>query len=234
MTDAVVEIDALDMRFGAWDWPFIASNKDAIDRHWEETIARSPRIFDGEVLLQNEWHIEKGVYHGRYFKTRYRNLLGWRAAGFSGTPVRNGFSMAALRSADGAFLLGRMAEHTANPGKIYFAAGTPDLHDIVGEMVDLEANVMRELREETGLQAGDVSIMPGWTLVTDVGRAAFMRSMVIDLPAEGARKEMLARMKHLDDDELSDIVIVRSVEDLDSQRMPDFILTYLRHVFSKS
>jgi hypothetical protein len=34
--------------------------------------------------------------------------------------------MAALRGADGAFLLGEMAPHTTNGGQIYFLAGTPD------------------------------------------------------------------------------------------------------------
>ncbi len=63
--------------------------------------------------------------------------------------------MAALRSADGAFLLGEMAPHTANAGQIYFAAGTPDLSDVFDGRVDLTASVKRELREETGMAADE-------------------------------------------------------------------------------
>ena len=55
--------------------------------------------------------------------------------------------MAALRTRDGAFLLGEMGPHTMNAGKIYFAAGTPDRRDIFGEKVDLAASVAREMTE---------------------------------------------------------------------------------------
>jgi hypothetical protein len=45
--------------------------------------------------------------------------------------------MAALRGADGAFLLGEMAPHTTNGGQIYFLAGTPDPSDVFDGKVDL-------------------------------------------------------------------------------------------------
>ena len=64
---------------------------------------------------------------GVYFETDYADFVAWRDFGHPGEPVENCFSMAALRSADGAFLLGEMAAHTVNAGRIYFPAGTPDL-----------------------------------------------------------------------------------------------------------
>jgi 8-oxo-dGTP pyrophosphatase MutT (NUDIX family) len=136
--------------------------------------------------------------------------------------------MAALRSHDGAFLLGEMAAGTANAGKIYFAAGTPDPSDIVDGRVDLASSVMRELTEETGLDAAEVSIAEGWTAAIGLTRVAFMRDVRIDLPATEARALMIERMRALPDQELADMHIVRSKADIDPTRMPPFQVAFLQ------
>ena len=59
-------------------------------------------------------------------EARSEKSLAWRDFGFPDANIANGFSMAALLSADGAFDLGEMAPHTANAGAIYFPSGTPD------------------------------------------------------------------------------------------------------------
>ena len=87
---------------------------------------------------------------GAYSEADFASFVAWRDWGFPDTSVRNCFPMAALRSSDGAFLLGVMGAHTANAGHIYFAAGTPDPNDIVGDTVDLEGGVMRELDGRNG------------------------------------------------------------------------------------
>jgi hypothetical protein len=66
----------------------------------------------------------KGVDH--VAMTDYADFVAWRAIGDSDEPVVNCFAMAALRSADGAFLLGEMAPHTMNGGQIYFPSGITD------------------------------------------------------------------------------------------------------------
>ena len=82
--------------------------------------------------------------------------------------------MAALRAADGAFLLGRMAKHTANAGKVYFPSGTPDPNDVRdGGIVDLDGSVRRELLEETGLISTDAK-PGGWHAVLAGARVALI------------------------------------------------------------
>jgi 8-oxo-dGTP pyrophosphatase MutT (NUDIX family) len=226
-TPHVRTIAGIDMAFEPADWPFAATSAEAIAAHWRGLVADKPRLFDGEILLQYDWRIEKGLYRSRYLAARYSAFLAWRDFGFPGQPMRNGFAMAALRAADGAFLLGEMGPHTANPGRVYFAAGTPDRDDIRDGKVDLAGSVTRELFEETGLTALDVRVEDSWVLVEDGPRAAFMRPVRIDRPASEARDLMLTRMRGLEDDELSDIVIVRRREDLDPARMPAFMIAYL-------
>ena len=91
--------------------------------------------------------------------------------------------MAALRGADGAFLLGEMAHHTFNAGQIYFPAGTPDPADVFDGRVDLEASARRELLEETGRRAPtETNVAPGWTLVFTPQRIACMKLMTLPRP----------------------------------------------------
>ena len=53
----------------------------------------------------------------------------------------------------GAFLLGEMAALTANAGKIYFPAGTPDPSDRSGDTLDPARSVTRGVAAGTGLPA---------------------------------------------------------------------------------
>jgi 8-oxo-dGTP pyrophosphatase MutT (NUDIX family) len=141
--------------------------------------------------------------------------------------------MGALRASDGAYLLGEMSNHTANAGRIYFPAGTPDLGDVREETVDLLGNVMREIAEETGLTAVDFSITPRWHAVVAGSRVALMKRIDIPLPAPEVRGRMLRHLAGERQPELSDIRIVRSASDFDPN-MPGFVTAYLSHIWGGS
>jgi 8-oxo-dGTP pyrophosphatase MutT (NUDIX family) len=228
----ILSLCAIDAMFDPVPWSFAETHVQRINAEWARMTEANPHLFDGQVLLQHDWRIEDGVYHARYLQTSYRNFMAWRSFGFPGSPMRNGFSMAALESRDGAFLLGRMGPHTAHAGKVYFASGTPDPGDIRNGKVDLVGSVLRELEEETGLSAADVTVSDQWTVVLDGPRAAFMRPVSINLVAEDARALMLERIRLLPEEELDDIVIVRSRRDIDPDCMPGFMVAYLKAQFA--
>jgi 8-oxo-dGTP pyrophosphatase MutT (NUDIX family) len=216
------------------EWTFARERQSEIKAHWATLQAENPMLFDGRVLLQYERRIADGIFHGRYLATDYSAFLAWRDFGWPDKEVCNGFSMAALRAKDGAFLLGEMGAHTANPGKVYFAAGTPDPEDITprGE-VDLLGSLMRELEEETGLTPDEVTVEDGWTAVFEGQRVAFMRPVSLDMEAEPARALILSRLAAQASPELADIRIVRSTADIDKARMPPFACAYLEHAFGR-
>jgi len=177
----------LDLAFAPRVWPFAEDHAEEILAHWLKLRSTRPRLFDGRVLLMSAHEFARRadgatILRGECFETDYKAFLAWRDFGFPDRSVRNCFSMAALQSSDGAYILGRMAAHTANAGAIYFAAGTPDRHDVFGSRVDLRASVLRELQEETGLAPSEVEVAENWFVVDAPPRIACLK------PAKVAEK----------------------------------------------
>jgi 8-oxo-dGTP pyrophosphatase MutT (NUDIX family) len=231
----IVALERIEAVVEPYDWAFARQNEAAIAAHWAAISAGKPAMFNGRIMLQHRAAIEGGVFRAGYFEADYAAFMTWRDAGHPGAVVRNGFAMAALRAADGAFLCGRMGEHTANPGKVYFAAGTPDREDLRADgTLDLAGSVTRELCEETGLSLDEIAVGAGWTAVILPGRIAFMRPVALAWPAVEARALMLSRIARQAEPELSDIVIIREAADCDGLDMPPFMRRYLAHIYGQS
>jgi 8-oxo-dGTP pyrophosphatase MutT (NUDIX family) len=232
----LVAIRAVEARVAPYAWPFAAERKDAIAAHWAALSRSKPAMYNGQVLLQRAGERRGDVFHADYFPIDYASFVTWLAAGApetGGVQVRNGFAMGALKSRDGAYLMGVMGDHTANAGKVYFAAGTPDLGDVTADgAVDLAGSVLRELEEETGLTADEVSVGEGWRAIIGRERIAFMRALAIDLDADEAKALMLARIARQAEPELAGIAIARSRADIDPERMPLFMQAFLQDAFA--
>lgn len=234
----IVEVAELDLRFEPQAWPFAEAEAERIAANWRARKAAQPRLYNGRVLLLGRHALETRpdgaeVLHGAYFETDYAAFLAWRDFGFPDGQVSNGFSMAALVGADGAFLLGEMAAHTANAGAIYFPAGTPDPKDVFDGRVDLTASATRELREETGLETHEVAYAPAWTLVCAPPRIACMKVMRLSAPAEAIKARIDAFLADDPDAELARVHIVRGPEDINQTRSPPFVVDFLEYAFAQ-
>lgn len=229
------ELTSIEARLEAFDWPFPRERREAIARNWAKLSASKPSMFDGRVLLQHRGDIADGVFHAAYFETDYSAFVARKAhvEGWDEGKIRNGFAMAALAANDGAYLLGVMAQHNFNGGQIYFAAGTPDPSDVTPDgRVDLSGSALRELKEETGLRSDEVEAASGWTAVMGSELIAFMRKVIIDLPAVAARDLILRRIGEQSQPELQDIFIARRLVDIRPDRMPPYMQAYLRSVLA--
>jgi hypothetical protein len=222
----VVRLARAELRFAPRPWPFAQARRAEIDAHFAGLSRDNPHAFNGRVLLLHAFAIEDAVLHGTYFETDFASFIAWRDWRWPDMSVRNCFGQAALRAADGAFVLGVMAAHTMNAGRIYFPSGTPDPKDIVGDDVDLDGSVLRELTEETGLTIADVSLDPGWHAVLAGPRLAMLKPVRSPLTAEELRARILAHIAAEAHPELADVRIVRGRADLD-EMMPEFIHDYL-------
>ena len=75
------------------------------------------------------------------------------------------FAMALPVGSDGGVLAGRMAAHTANAGCVYCASGAFDRDDIIDGRFDADANMAREVAEETGLDLRDAEAATGYRVL---------------------------------------------------------------------
>ena len=228
----IADIAEVDCRYEPRRWPFALERRPEIDAHWAVQVARSPTMFNGRVLVMHRRALRGDAFSGGYFDTDYASFLAWRDFGFPDKAVINCFAMGALRSREGHYVLGVMGGHTANAGMIYFPAGTPDLNDVVGDRVDLSRSVMRELHEETGLEAGDVEVETGWTMVALAQRVALMRGLRSDLPSGELKARIERYLARQEKPELAAIHIVAGPADL-SDAMPAFQRAYLEHALGR-
>jgi 8-oxo-dGTP pyrophosphatase MutT (NUDIX family) len=222
----IVALERAEIAVEPWPWPFARERRDEIAAHFAMLQRERSGLWNGRVLLVNGYSIGDGVLRGTCFETDYASFIAWRDWDFPDRAVANIFAAAALRAADGAYLLGEMAPQTANAGQLYFPCGTPDPADVDGGgRLDLAGSVARELREETGIDIAALEAEPGWCLVRDRGYLALIKR----LTARESAKELRARvLRHLGEErqpELSDIRIVASRAALDP-RMPRFLRAY--------
>lgn len=231
--DTPITVRRLELGIAPYAWPFAQERRREIDDHFAALRRSKAELWNGRVLLMKDAAFGDGVLGGTFFETGFADFMAWRDWGFPDRTVQNCFSMGALRGCDGGYLLGVMSVFTANAGRIYFPAGTPEPADVVGGTVDLLGNVLRELQEETGLDPATLSVAADWTAVVAGPRLALMKAIQADRPAETLRAEVLRHLATEARPELADIRIVRSADDF-HPAMPDFVTAYLSYVWTRS
>jgi 8-oxo-dGTP pyrophosphatase MutT (NUDIX family) len=225
-------LDRADIRLAPWVWPFAVQRRGEIDAYFAKLQRERPGVWNGRVLLLNHYEIRERVLHGTCFETDYASFSAWRGLDHPDASVFNVFADAAVLTADGAYLVGEMAPDTAAAGKLYFPSGTPEPDDLdASGMLDVEGNLRRELLEETGLNAVELSPEPGFSLVRDGGYIALIKTLRARQSAQELRNRMMKYIESEERPELIDIRIVRSAADFDRAMSP-YVMAYLTHCWS--
>jgi 8-oxo-dGTP pyrophosphatase MutT (NUDIX family) len=232
MTSPVIHrVTTLDLAVRPIVWPFAEERRAEITEHFAEKQRERPKLWNGRVLLGRDAVFTDGHLAATYFETDFASFLAWRDWGFPDKAVFNGFGMGALRASDGAFIMGEMAQHTANSGRIYFPSGTPDLDDVRGDTLDISGSVIRELEEETGLTAADYRAEPDWHCVVSGPTIAMLQIVNLDMPGHVARARIEANLAREAEPELSAIHLVRGMSDL-TPSMPRFVTAFVEQQFA--
>ena len=235
----IFEVDSLICRRVAFVWPYERVNASAIRSHWITRSRQTPSIFDGRVLLANHVETKKdrdvSSLRLEVFETSFSAFLAWRDTGWPDRSVFNCFSMAAVRSCDGGFLVGEMTNDHSVAGALYFPSGTPDPSDLDSTgTVDLLGSLRRELAEETGLEADRGQLRPRWTIIVDGQRIACLRT--IDWPEPGrvlvaeARRLIAAQNRP----ELADVHLFNSSSELSDPRLPPYMTAFLARALGRA
>lgn len=219
-------VTTLDLKVRPFTWPFAAERHGEIDAHFAEKRREKPDLWNGRVLLGRNSVRSEERLAADYFETDFASFLAWRDWGFPDARVFNGFGMGALQSSDGAFLLGEMADHTSNAGRIYFPAGTPDPDDVRDGRFDVAGSIMREISEETGLDEADYIMDRHWTCVFTGPSIAMIRILRTDMTGEALQARVEANLAREKKPELRAVHLVRTRTDI-VPAMPRFVTAFL-------
>lgn len=205
--DRVVPVSDIAVRLDPGPHPFEVENTDDIEANWRREVAANPALFDGTIVLLSEITYAGGRLTGRCHAVRYATLLHWRRSRPAG--AEHAYAHAALVASDGALVAVRMGAHTANAGKVYFAAGSFEPFDFRDGLVDTEANMAREVLEETGLDISAAPVDTNYHLFSKDANTVIFRRYYLGEPAEAIAARIAAFVAAEAEPEIDGPVIIR-------------------------
>lgn len=135
-------------------------------------------------------------------------------------PAEHSFAHAVLISSDAALIAVRMGSHTANAGRVYFAAGSFEPADFRNSVVDLEFNMAREVREETGLDISCVQRDAGYHAYSSERGTVIFRGYYLAEEADAIAARIRDFVASDPEPEIEGPVIIRNASDLPEGLMP--------------
>lgn len=218
----ILPVDLVDVRLDPAPHPFETDNAAAIAANWQQEKALRPALFDGTVVLLSDLRYGANRLTGRCHAIRFSTFMLWRKLK-PVTSAEHAFAHAMLISSDNALVAIRMGGHTANAGKVYFAAGSFEPEDFRDGLVDLDYNMRREVGEETGFDLAQaereercyaLSVESGTVMVR-----RYRMAETADVLADRIRQFVAADP----DPEIAGPVVIRGMHDLPDGLMPHML-----------
>ena len=217
--NVILPVDEVDVRLVAEPHPFERDNAEAIAANWAMEKAERPALFDGIVVLLSELAYRDSRLVGRCHAVRFSTFMLWRKLK-PVTSAEHAFAHAMLISSDNALVAIRMGSHTANAGKVYFAAGSFEPEDFRDGLVDLDYNMLREVREETGLDLGTASREERCHALSVESGTVIVRCFRAAETADELAERIRAFVATDPEPEIEGPVIIRGMHDLPEGLMP--------------
>ena len=211
--DRMLEVAETDIVFDSAPHPYEVEHAEAIEANWQGEAARNPALFDGKVMLFSRLAWRAGKLDASCHAVRFATYLYWRRTRASAT-AEHLYSHAMPVTSDGALVTVRMGAHTANAGRVYFAAGSLDLDDVRNGRIDIAHNMVREVREETGIDLSGCKRDAAYHGYSSNGGTVIVRRYYLAEPADVVERRIRHFIAAESDPEIAEAVIVRGEHDL--------------------
>jgi 8-oxo-dGTP pyrophosphatase MutT (NUDIX family) len=215
----ILPIEQADLMFDAGPHPYETANAADIALNWLAETAKKPALFNGEVMFFSSIRWRDNRLDARCHAIRFATFMHWRRTR-SDPSAEHLYAHAMPVSADGALVAIRMAPHTANAGRVYFAAGSFDRDDLHGGRLDIAFNMAREVREETGIDLTGCRADPihhGWS---GDGGTVLARRYFLDQPADEIAERIRGHIAADPDPEIDEAIVIRGPDDVPAGLMP--------------
>ena len=219
---------------------FSDAERAAIDARFAAMAAANPKLWNGPIFLFDAIAFGEGgdgpQFRGEAAATDFASFLHWRATMPPDPRFQHVFPVGAVVSSDGRLMVGRMAAHTANPGRLYPPAGSFDPSDLVtaadGRLgLDAEANMAREIGEEVGIDVAGWARDPGWVVLGNgPSRHALVRIFRAEATAAELELQALAHLASDPEPELDGILFVPPDTRLDPVAAVPYVNVLLAHL----
>ncbi|SMH46620.1 NUDIX hydrolase [Mesorhizobium australicum] len=193
--------------------PYELAHREAIVANWDLEKAEKPALFNGKVMLFSSIRWADGRLDARCHVANYATFMHWRRMR-PDTSAEHLYAHAMPVSSDGALIAIRMAGHTVNAGRVYFAAGSLEPEDITGDRIDLAANMAREVREETGLDLGAARAEAGYHGWSSDSGTVLVRRYFLDRSADELVEDIRRHIATDPDPEIDEAIVIRNADDL--------------------
>lgn len=218
-TERLLEVDEVDVRLLPGAHPFEAANIDAIEANWALDSQANPALYDGRMsLLASLAYRDRRLVGGCHL-IRFATFLYWRKTR-PAADTAHAFAQAMPVTTDGALIAVRMGAHTANPGRVYFAAGSFEPEDFPDGRVDVDYNMAREVGEETGLDIARLPRDPIYHAWSMASATVIIRRYRLPFSAEEASASIRAFVAAEADPEIEGPVVIRTADDIPAGAMP--------------
>ncbi|MER8409711.1 MULTISPECIES: hypothetical protein [unclassified Mesorhizobium] len=211
--NVILPVDDIDVRLDPGPHPFARDNAEAIAENWQHEIAANPALFDGMVVLLSQLAYRDSRLVGRCHAVNYSTFMLWRKRR-ENSGAEHAYAHAMLVAGDNALVAIRMGPHTVNAGRVYFAAGSFEPIDFRDGLVDVDFNMIREVREETGLDLSGAERGKRYHAMSTSSGTVIFRRYHATASADEIARRISAFVATETDPEIDGPVIIRHAADL--------------------